>query len=219
MNIIIADDSLLMRKNLKTILQEAGFRVVAEASNGKEAVQLYRDFKPDIMTMDITMPVMSGIDAVKQIVSEFPDAKIIMISALDQKRMVFKAIENGAKQYIVKPFKVSKVLESVYKVMEDVKRTDSSEEPVKNKDPEKDPVKSSYTISNQEGVFVIKIAGCLDSKNFIQLEGTVEGLIFIPNLQVELNLKECLNPDEVTFILKPLEKKLKQAGAQVEIIS
>jgi len=116
--IVIADDSFLMRKNLRTIFSQAGYDVVAEAGNGKAAVKAYKEYRPDIMTMDITMPVMSGIDAVKEITSEFPQAKIIMITALDQKHMVFQAISNGAKHYIMKPFNISQVLSVVKSVLE-----------------------------------------------------------------------------------------------------
>ena len=78
LNILVADDSVLMRRNLKNILKQAGYQIVAEASNGKEAVDLYRKHKPDLVTMDITMPVMTGIEAVKTIMDEFPQANIIM---------------------------------------------------------------------------------------------------------------------------------------------
>src|SRR6056297_4345209 len=106
-----------MRRNLKSILKQLGYNVIAEATNGQEAVDLYKRLKPDVMTMDISMPVMDGIEAVNQIVQLYPDANIIMISALNQKEMVFKAIERGAKYYIIKPFKVdmvSKALEQVF---------------------------------------------------------------------------------------------------------
>src|SRR6056297_3281376 len=106
-----------MRRNLKNILKQAGYSIVAEASNGKEAVELYRKHAPDLVTMDITMPVMTGIEAVKNIIEEYPNANIIMISALDQKHMVFKALECGAKHYIVKPFKVSAVLKAIPHVL------------------------------------------------------------------------------------------------------
>jgi len=101
--ILIVDDSIIMRRNLKTILTQAGHSVIAEASNGKEAFIEYEKCMPDLVTMDITMPIMNGIDAVKNIIDRFPEAKIIMISALDQRNMVFEALENGAKHYIVKP--------------------------------------------------------------------------------------------------------------------
>jgi two-component system chemotaxis response regulator CheY len=108
--ILIVDDSIIMRRNLKEILTEAGHSVVAEASDGKKAVMEYESHMPDLVTMDITMPVMNGIEAVKKIISKNPEAKIIMISALDQRNMVFEALENGASHYIVKPITPENVL-------------------------------------------------------------------------------------------------------------
>lgn len=108
--IMIVDDSMIMRRNLKTILTQAGHSVVAESSNGKEAVIEYEKYVPDLVTMDITMPIMNGIEAVKRIISKFPEANIIVISALDQRNMVFEALENGAKHYIIKPITPDNVL-------------------------------------------------------------------------------------------------------------
>lgn len=115
--ILIVDDSILMRRNLKMMLTEAGHQVVAEASNGIEAYKEYAKHMPDLVTMDITMPVMSGIDAVKKIIATYPAANIIMISALDQKSMVFEAIQNGAKHYILKPITMDKILETIDDVL------------------------------------------------------------------------------------------------------
>ncbi|NLW90236.1 MAG: response regulator [Syntrophomonadaceae bacterium] len=111
--ILIADDSTIARRNLKTILQKAGHLVVAEAENGMQAYQLYSLLKPELVTMDITMPVMDGVAAVRKITSEFPDANIIVITALDQKPMIVKAIEAGARHYILKPFQPEKVIAAV----------------------------------------------------------------------------------------------------------
>ena len=94
--ILIVDDSIIMRRNLRTILTQAGHSVIAEASNGKEAFIEYEKHLPDLVTMDITMPIMNGIEAVKKIICRFPDARIIMISALDQRNMVFEALYNKA---------------------------------------------------------------------------------------------------------------------------
>ncbi len=84
--ILIVDDSAVMRLNLRKILMESGHEIIAEAPNGKVALNMYEKYKPDLVTMDITMPVMSGVDATGFIVSKYPDAKIVMISALNQKK-------------------------------------------------------------------------------------------------------------------------------------
>ncbi|MCK8059464.1 MULTISPECIES: response regulator [unclassified Fusibacter] len=116
--ILIADDSAVIRKTLKRILIGAGHDVVEEAKNGVEAVELYAKSQPDMVTMDISMPIMSGIEAVKNIVNKYHDAKIIMISAIDEKNQVFEALECGAKHYIIKPFNENTVLKILDVVMD-----------------------------------------------------------------------------------------------------
>lgn len=113
--ILITDDALFMRVTLKKILTENGFEVVGEAQNGVEAVEQYKTLKPDIVTMDITMPEMDGLMALKTIRSEFPDARIVMCTAMGQKNMVVEAIQAGAKDFIVKPFQPDRVLEAMNK--------------------------------------------------------------------------------------------------------
>ncbi|MEH7526065.1 response regulator, partial [Bacillus sp. JJ1503] len=111
--ILIVDDAKFMRITLSTILKKANHEIVGEGENGKEAVQLYEDLLPDLVTMDITMPEMSGLEAVKEIKRQYPSAKVIMCSAMGQQKMVVEAIELGAKDFIVKPFDEGRVLEAV----------------------------------------------------------------------------------------------------------
>lgn len=115
--ILIVDDAKFMRITLTNILKKANHEIVGEAENGREAVALYRELKPDLVTMDITMPEMSGLDAVKEIKKDYKDAKIIMCSAMGQQKMVVDAIEAGAKDFIVKPFDDSQVVDSVSRVL------------------------------------------------------------------------------------------------------
>lgn len=115
--ILIVDDAKFMRMTLSNILKKANHEVVGEAENGKDAVQMYRELKPDLVTMDITMPEMSGIDAVKTIKSEFPAARIIMCSAMGQQKMVVEAIEMGAKDFLIKPFDEPRVLDAIDRVL------------------------------------------------------------------------------------------------------
>ncbi|WP_274310062.1 response regulator [Solibacillus daqui] len=102
--VLVVDDSLFMRVTIGNMFKEWGFEVIGEAANGKEAVALYDQLKPDFVTMDITMPVMTGIEAVKIIVEKDVEAKIIMVTALGQQKKVKAAIESGAKDFITKPF-------------------------------------------------------------------------------------------------------------------
>jgi len=115
--ILIVDDAKFMRITLTNIVKKADHEIVGEAENGREAVRLYRELKPDLVTMDITMPEMSGLDAVKEIKRDFKDAKIIMCSAMGQQKMVVDAIEAGAKDFIVKPFDESQVIDSISRVL------------------------------------------------------------------------------------------------------
>ncbi len=111
--VLIVDDAMFMRKMLGDILRGAGHDVVGEAENGKDAVKMYRDLQPDIVTMDITMPVCNGIEGVKRITEEFPDAVVLMISAMGQENMVIDAVKSGAKGFIVKPFEKDKILTTI----------------------------------------------------------------------------------------------------------
>ena len=113
--ILITDDALFMRVTLKNILTKNGYEIAGEASNGRESIEMYRSVQPDLVTMDITMPEMDGISAVKEIRQMDPNAKIIMCSAMGQKNMVMEAVAAGAKDFIIKPFQPEKVLESIQK--------------------------------------------------------------------------------------------------------
>jgi two-component system chemotaxis response regulator CheY len=113
--VLVVDDAAFMRMMLKDILEKNGFKVVGEAANGEEAVKKYKDLKPDVVTMDITMPILDGIKAVKKIKKIDPEAKILMVSAMGQEKLIIESIEAGAEDFIVKPFQPGKVVEAVRK--------------------------------------------------------------------------------------------------------
>lgn len=115
--ILIVDDAAFMRMMLKNILQKGGHEVVGEAENGLVAVEKYQILLPDLVTMDITMPIMEGIEAVKQIRASDPNANVIMCSAMGQQTLIVQAIQAGAKDFVVKPFQEDRVLESIRKVL------------------------------------------------------------------------------------------------------
>ena len=102
--VLIVDDALFMRVAIGNMLKEFGYKVVGEASNGKDAIALYEQLQPDLVTMDITMPGMTGIEAVKAIIKKDPTARIVMITALGQQKKIKAAIQAGAKDFITKPF-------------------------------------------------------------------------------------------------------------------
>jgi two-component system, chemotaxis family, chemotaxis protein CheY len=115
--VLICDDALFMRNMLVQMFTGADFEVVAQARTGDEAVRMYREHRPDLVTMDIVMPDMGGIDAVREIVKEFPRARILMCSAMGQQALVIEAIQAGARDFVVKPFQASRVLEAVQRVL------------------------------------------------------------------------------------------------------
>lgn len=115
--VLICDDAIFMRSMLGDILRQAGFEVVGEAASGAEAVERFRKLQPELVTMDIVMPDMTGIDAVREIVQEFPEAKVLMCSAMGQQALVIEAIQAGARDFIVKPFQPSRVLEAVQRAL------------------------------------------------------------------------------------------------------
>lgn len=116
--ILICDDAIFMRTMISDILTDAGYDVVGEAETGLQAVESYKDLKPDLVTMDIVMPDMGGIDAVKAIIAIDPDARILMCSAMGQQALVVEAVQAGAKDFVVKPFQPARVIESVKRVLE-----------------------------------------------------------------------------------------------------
>ncbi|MHC1682443.1 MAG: response regulator [Clostridiaceae bacterium] len=115
--VLIVDDAAFMRMMIKDILTKNGYEVIGEASNGLKAVELYKKEKPDVVTMDITMPEMDGIEAVKEIKAFDASARIIMCSAMGQQSMVMDAIRAGARDFIVKPFQADRVLEAIGKAL------------------------------------------------------------------------------------------------------
>ena len=116
-NILICDDAAFMRMMIKDILTKNGYNVAGEAENGVKAVEKYNEVKPDLVLMDITMPEMDGIQALKNIKANDPAAVVVMCSAMGQQAMVIESIQAGAKDFIVKPFQADRVLEAVKKAV------------------------------------------------------------------------------------------------------
>jgi two-component system chemotaxis response regulator CheY len=117
--VLVVDDAIFMRNMIKDIFASGGFEVVGEATHGIEAVQKYKELKPDLTTMDIVMPYKSGIEATREILKSDPKAVVIICSALGQESLVMEAIEAGAADFIVKPFRAEDVLAVVKKVLGD----------------------------------------------------------------------------------------------------
>ncbi len=116
--ILIVDDASVVRLMIKKVLQQDDFEIVGEAVNGKDALAKYKELKPDIVTMDITMPEADGIQATKDIIAFDENAKIVMLSGIDQKEMLWKAIKAGAASYVVKPFEKDRILTTLHEVLD-----------------------------------------------------------------------------------------------------
>ena len=115
--VLLVDDLLFMRTALASIVRKAGMIVVGEAANGLEAVKMYGDSRPSVVLMDITMPVMDGIEALERIITIDPSANVIMCSALGQSKYIIRSIQQGAKDFIIKPFNSTRIISSISKVI------------------------------------------------------------------------------------------------------
>ncbi len=115
--VLVCDDAIFMRTMISDILAQAGYEIVGEAETGVQAVERYKQLKPDLVTMDIVMPDLGGIEAVREIVKFDPAARILMCSAMGQQALVVEAIQAGARDFVVKPFQPSRVLEAVQRVL------------------------------------------------------------------------------------------------------
>jgi two-component system chemotaxis response regulator CheY len=115
--ILIVDDNAFMRNTIKGVLTQAGFDIAGEATDGVEAVSTYASAKPDLVTMDITMPNMDGVEALKELLNQDPAAKVVMVSAMGQESLVVEAVTAGAVDFVVKPFEPDRVVDAITKAL------------------------------------------------------------------------------------------------------
>ena len=118
MRVLVADDASFMRQMIRDIIEPEGFEVVGEAADGVEVTEKFKELEPDLVMLDIVMPKRSGMDAVRELVAIDPEARVVMCSALGQEALVMEAMQAGARDFIVKPFKPDAVLATLKKVME-----------------------------------------------------------------------------------------------------
>lgn len=224
--VLIVDDSLFTRRSLQQILNQGEYSVVAEASNGLEALVKYKQFKPDFVTMDITMPLQNGIDAVRSIISIDPNAKIIMVSAVDQKNLVFEAIQAGASHYILKPFNADIIMSVIEKVFQS---EDQKENKIKKKEPE--PQKSAPTssekkasvplsVENRNSFIIVNIPSDLNATNFHSLREIINTFLIIKPLKLILNFGDMDSLESIVLQkLVLLLEKISDADGKVVFFS
>jgi YesN/AraC family two-component response regulator len=208
MRVLIADDSVLMRNQIRKIVEKFEMEVVAEAETGFEAYEMYKKHKPDIVTMDITMPVLTGIAATKRIMDEFPKAKIIMLSALNQKKLVFTALKFGAKHYLIKPVTPQKLLEAVEKVLPEF-HSNIQESQIKE---------APFKIENRESAFHINIARTFTSKDMMTLKTQLSAFLVITPLVIVVHIASDIFQefhDHSSIILKEL---IENAGGSISFL-
>ncbi|MFZ5945977.1 MAG: response regulator [Bacillota bacterium] len=220
--VLIVDDSTIMRKNLKTVLTQAGHTVVGEAIDGGQAHLMYRSYLPDLVTMDITMPKVNGIEAVKMIIKEFPEAKIVMISALDQRSMVLEALKEGAKHYIIKPINHEKVIMVVNKVLDiNVQKTsENSEENLIDTNPPREDINDPFVIENIDNTFHIILSPSLNEENFASLTQAIQGLLFVKPLKVVFNFGRIETlPDPLLAKAGDMVKAIRNAKGFIKVVA
>ena len=196
LNILVVDDSMIIRRNIKKIFEEVGHKIVAEAKNGMEAYTQYKSIIPDLVTMDITMPDMDGITAVRKIMDEFPNAKIVMITSHGQENMVIDAVKAGAKGYILKPLSKDKILESVEAIfgIDHSNIEPKEEEKPAEKKKKKDKLEH-FRIENRSGIFVVKVRTAyksIDKEIMLEIEEYIENLFVIKPLNIIFNFEGIL---------------------------
>ncbi|MEE9465679.1 MAG: response regulator [Candidatus Neomarinimicrobiota bacterium] len=210
-NVLVVDDSRTMRLIMRKLLDELGHKVIAEAGTGEEAVKAYDTHSPDLVTMDITMPVMDGVTAVQEIVARHPDAKIVMVSAYGHTKMVMKAISMGAKHFLVKPI----IIERARKIISQVLSSSASPDAQADLDVLHS---ASFAIEEQESGFVVRVQGQLNISEANRLQRALEDLIGMDNLRIVL-----LFPDKVSYSLNIIARinatinKLERSGAKVAV--
>ncbi|MCH8837247.1 MAG: response regulator [Candidatus Marinimicrobia bacterium] len=208
--VLVVDDSRTMLLIMRKLLGDFGHEVVAEAANGKEAIVAYETHNPDLVTMDINMPVMDGVTAVQQIVKRHPDAKVIMVSAYGHSKMVLKAIAAGAKHFLVKPI----IAERARKVIDEVLAGSAS-----SAAGDLDALQTApFSIEKKSAGFVVRIREQLDKPGATALQQALEDLNFSGNLQITLQFPDKVGySPSISARIYSAVKKLQSSGIKVSI--
>lgn len=212
--ILVVDDAKIMRKMIGSILIKAGHTVVGEAADGGEAHLMYKTHLPDLVTMDITMPGINGIEAVRLIMQDYPRAKIIMVSALAQKNMVFDALQLGAKHYLIKPVTYDSVVTVIQKVL-GVETAGKAQ----NENP-KPTTEPPFAIESINNTFLIKITTFLTEENFNFLHQAVQGLLYVKPLNVAIDFGDIEHlPPSVLEKISGLVKAIQAVNGVTKVVA
>ncbi len=230
--ILVVDDSAVMRRNIVHTVTHAGHEIVAQASDGGQAYNLYKIHSPDLVTMDINMPEVNGIEAVKRIITDFPKAKIIMVSALDQKHMVLEALKCGAKHYIIKPINPENLVAVINKILgvalqpKVLTNAQLPQKPAAAEAPVEEEPESPFIVKNLNSTFCIRITKLLSLDNVGSLLQAVQGLLYVQPLKVSIDFgrvetlpEELLNKiAEITNLIIKANGKLTVASQNEEFV-
>jgi YesN/AraC family two-component response regulator len=209
--VLIVDDSSIMQRNLLKVLTEGGHEVVGQAISGIQAVSLYTELNPDIVTMDISMPIMNGVEAVKYIINKDINANIIMISALNQKSMVFDALNNGAKNYIIKPIDPERLLKTISEILIEADKRNSENNEL-NIDRDR-----GFMVQNINGSFEFVFNEKIDLKDITLIQTAIDGLLFINPLKVVFNFQETGQiKDGVLLPIIGMSKRIRDSAGDIQ---
>lgn len=234
-NIMIVDDSSLIRRNLREILQGMGHQVVAEADDASSAVELYREHAVDLVTMDIQMPGISGIEAVRRIRDADPQALIVMISSMEQKSMVYDAIKQGAKHFIVKPFADDKVREVINSVL-GPKAIKGEPSPGKSAPPKEDEAQAAkkrepltldpmhlsaapFELAQKDGRIVLTVQRHVNMSNVQHFHAALKGLLYMRNAKYVIDLWEAVTDQEGLSLLEQFVTIVRQRKGTIALVT
>lgn len=219
--ILIVDDSAAMRLKMKSILAQDGHIIVSEAANGVQAYREYAEHLPDLVTMDVTMPLLDGIEAVKRIIDVFPNARIIMVSSISHKPDVFTALYHGAKHYILKPIEPAKIIEIVNKVLTDPSahiKTPlfKTTEAINNQT----ELTKHFSFETNDGILLINLSKDISHEDIKSLNSTMQELLTSEHGKVILNFGTMENIDkEVLIDITTIIDFFKNTNKEIKVVA
>lgn len=222
--VLIVDDALMMRKIIAKIVEDKGYLVVGEAANGDQAIEMYEKYLPDVVTMDITMPVMDGIQALSRIIAHDANAKVIMVSALGQQHKVMEALDAGAKGYILKPITKEKIITVIEKVIGadscSLLAPDSIFESGEKRNQENcDAAFLPFSFENKEGCCSVTIQNKFACGDFSKLMTTMEEISLANPVEIIFNFihKDVLHSSIVSNFIE-IMGKITAGGKRMRVI-